>query len=184
MHGSTRPLYLLAAGLTGLMGLMGLSAPSQAGPAHLHGQATLDIAVEARGLTLRLEIPQDSLLGHERTPRTAAEQQAAAAAIQRLRDGARLFMLPAERGCTLAGVEIEAPRLQPGAAAAGASGHADVDATYRFDCVRTEGLRNVDVGGLFDAFARLHQIQAQVASADGQHQARVKRPARALAWGR
>lgn len=161
-----------------------ITASALAGPAHVHGQATLEIAVEPRSLTLRLEIPQDNLLGHERTPRTAAEQQAAAAAIQRLRDGARLFVLPADRGCKLASVEIEAPRLQPGAAASGPGGHADVDASYRFDCARTEGLRSIDLGGLFDAFVRLQQIQAQVAAADGQHQARVKRPARVLAWGR
>lgn len=158
--------------------------PSRAGPPHVHGLAMLDIVIEPRSLTLRLEIPQDSLLGHERAPRTAAEQQAAAAVIQRLRDGARLFVLPPERGCQLAGVEVEALRLQPGAAAAGASGHADVDATYRFDCARTDGLRSIDVGGLFEAFSRLQQLQAQVAATDGQHQARVKRPARALAWGR
>src|SRR3990167_3019138 len=160
------------------------AAPCQAGPPHVHGQATLDVVIEPRSLTLRRASPQASLLGHERRPLTAAEQQAAAAVLQQLRDGARLFTLPADRGCKLAGVEIEAPRLQPGAAAAGASGHADVDATYRFDCARTDGLRSVDVGGLFDAFTRLQQLRAQVASADGQHQARVKRPARALAWGR
>lgn len=178
MQSPPRPLFLLAAALAFF------AAPSRAGPPHVHGQAALEIVVEPRSVTLRLEIPQDNLLGHERRPRTAAEQQAAAAVLQQLREGARLFSLPADRGCKLASVEIEASRLQPGAAAAGASGHADVDASYRFDCARTDGLRSLDVGGLFDAFARLQQLQAQVAATDGQHQARVKRPARVLAWGR
>lgn len=178
MHCPPRSLHPLAAVLAAF------TASAQAGPAHVHGQATLEIVVESRSITLRLELPQDSLLGHERTPRSAAEQQAGAAAIERLRDGNHLFVLPPERGCRLASVEIEAPRLQGGAAAAAAPAHADVEASYRFDCQRADGLRSIDVGGLFEVCARLQQLQAQVAAADGQHQARVKRPARMLAWGR
>ena len=44
------------------------------GKAHVHGVATLDIAVEARKITVQLESPLDNLLGYERTPRTDAER--------------------------------------------------------------------------------------------------------------
>jgi hypothetical protein len=148
----------------------------------VHGAVTLDIVIEARTLTLRLDAPQDSLLGHERVPRTAAEQQAAAALMKRLADGARLFPLPADRACRLASAEIEAPQLQAGAAKADA--HADVEASWRFDCARTDDWRSLDLGALLDAFARIQRISAQVAGPDGQHKAELRRPARVLAWGR
>lgn len=155
-----------------------------AGPAHVHGQASLEIVVEPRSVTLRLDIPQDNLLGHERTPRTDAERQAAARVLTRLQAGSGLFGWPADAQCRLAGTEIHAPQLQPGAVASGRAGHADVEASFRFECARTDGLRQVDLGGLFDAFTRLQRLQAQVAAAQGQFQASVQRPARMLAWGR
>ena len=161
------------------------TAWAQAGHAHVHGEVALEIGIEARSVGLRLAAPQDSLLGHERTPRTAAELQAAAALIQRLQGGAVLFGLPAGLGCTLASAEIEAPRLQPGAKpGATADSHADIAASYRFNCARTDGLRSLDLGALMEAFPRIQRISAQVAGPAGQHQAQLRRPARMLAWGR
>jgi len=156
---------------------------------HVHGAVALDIAVEAKTLTLRLQAPQDSLLGHERVPRTAAEQQAAAALLTRLADGARLFVLPADRACRLASTEVEAPLLQVGSKAAAkgaatAGEHAEVTVNWRFDCSRTDGWRSLDLGPLLDAFPRLQRISAQVVLPAGQHQAELRRPARVLAWGR
>lgn len=168
--------------------LASTAALAQAGHAHVHGAVALDIVVEAKTLTLRLEAPQDSLLGHERAPRTAAEQQAAAALLKRLADGARLFPLPADRACRLASAEVDAPLLQAGAAAAAAAAkageHAEVVASWRFDCARTDAWRSLDLGALLDAFARIQRISAQVALPAGQHKAELRRPARVLAWGR
>jgi len=178
--------------------LAGSSAAwAQAGHAHVHGEVALEISIEARSVGLRLEAPQDSLLGHERTPRTAAELRAAAALIKRLQGGAALFGLPAGLGCTLASAEIDAPQLQPAAApkaaatakatappTAAADSHAEIAASYRFDCARTDGLRSLDLGALMDAFPRIQRIGAQVAGPAGQHQAQLRRPARVLAWGR
>lgn len=159
-------------------------AAAQAGHAHVHGAVAIEIGVDTHAVTVRLEAPQDSLLGHERTPRTPAEKEAAAALLKRLQNGAALFGLPAERRCSQAAVEIEAPQLQAGAKPLPAGAHAEVQATWRFNCAGTGALRGLDVGGLLDAFTRIQQISAQVASADGQHQARLKRPARTLAWAK
>jgi len=177
------PLRPLPAALV-LAALLLPMAAARAEPAHVHGQVTLELAIEPRSISLRLDAPQDSLLGHERTPRSAAERQAAAAVLQRLQDGAALFGLPAEAGCRAAGTpEVVAPRLQPGAAAA-AGAHADIEASYRFDCARTDGLRALDLGGLLDAFPRIQRIDAQVAGPASQHKTTLTRPARRLAWGR
>ena len=167
------------------------AALAQAGHAHVHGAVAFDIVVEAKTLTLRLEAPQDSLLGHERVPGTAAEQQAASALLKRLADGARLFPLPADRACRLVSAELEAPLLQAGtpagtnaAAPAAAADHAEVEARWRFDCARTDGWRSLDLGALLDAFPRIQRISAQVVVPAGQYKAELRRPTRVLAWGR
>jgi hypothetical protein len=177
-------VIVLARPLLPLFALLACTAAlAQAGHAHVHGAVALDIVVEAKSLSLRLQAPQDSLLGHERVPRSAAEQQAAAALLKRLADGARLFPLPADRSCTLASAEVEAPRLQPGAKAA-AGAHAEVEASWRFDCARTDAWRSLDLSALLDAFPRIQRVSAQVAGPSGQHKAELRRPARVLAWDR
>ena len=185
-----RPLLSLFALLALLASTAALAPAGHAQvQVHVHGAVALDIVVEARSLTVRLQAPQDSLLGHERVPRTAAEQQAAAALLTRLADGARLLPLPADRACRLASAEVEAPLLQMGArAAAGGAGtageHAEVAVNWRFDCSRTDGWRSLDLGPLLDAFPRVQRISAQVVLPAGQHQAELRRPARVLAWVR
>lgn len=176
------PMAPLAAPL--LAALCCPPATAQAGHAHVHGAVALEITVEANRVTVRLEAPQDSLLGHERTPRTAAEKDAAAALLKRLQTGTALLGLPAERRCVQEAVDIEAPQLQPGAKPLPAGSHAEVEATWRFNCTAPGALQGLDVGGLLDAFARIQQVTAQVAGPGGAHRARLKRPARALVWAK
>jgi len=159
-------------------------ARAQTGHAHVHGAVALEISIEGNAVTVRLEAPQDSLLGHERTPRTPAEKDAAAALLKRLQVGGALFGLPAARRCTQAAVEIEASQLQPGAKPLPAGEHAEVEATWRFTCAAPGAVGALDVGGLLDAFTRIQQLSAQIAGPGGQHQARLKRPARTLVWAK
>ncbi|MBP6898602.1 MAG: DUF2796 domain-containing protein [Burkholderiaceae bacterium] len=165
--------------------LLAVAPAAAQGHAHQHGLARLDIAVEPGRLTLTLDAPQEVLVGHERLPRNAAERQAADALLARLRDGQRLWALPAALQCRLAELRLEAPLLEPAAKAAAAAEHADVEAEWRFDCAGPlAGLRQLDLGPLLDALPRLRQLNAQIVDARGQHQATLKRPARQLAWGR
>lgn len=173
MH-AARPLMLLA--------LCAATPLHAAEAAHQHGSARLELVVEAHSLSLALDAPQDSLLGHERAPRTAAEQQAAQALLSTLKAGTTLWRLPPALQCQLRSAEVDAPMLQ-GRGQAGE--HADVEARWQFDCrARVDGLRQLDLGPLLDAFPRLQQLQAQVAAPAGQYQASAKRPQRLLAWGR
>jgi hypothetical protein len=183
----------LRTALPGLLALLPWAAawPAQAAgaaeAAHVHGGARLELVIEPRSISLALDVPQHSLLGHEHAPRTPAEQQAAAELLARLRDGARLWPLPPGLKCVQRSAEVEAPLLQrpaPSAAAAAAALHADIEARWQFACARVDGLRQLDIGPLLDAFGALQQVQAQVVSPSGQYQASARRPQRLLAWGR
>src|SRR5687768_2134293 len=56
-----------------------------AGEAHVHGHGSLDVAVDANLLTLRLESPLDSFVGFERAPRSEKERAAIRRMAQALR---------------------------------------------------------------------------------------------------
>ncbi|MCB1546297.1 MAG: DUF2796 domain-containing protein [Hyphomicrobiaceae bacterium] len=73
--------------LRGLAALgLALCGAAFAGKAHQHGVARLDLAVDGGTVTIAVEMPLDALVGFERSPRTGAERQAAAAALARQGD--------------------------------------------------------------------------------------------------
>jgi len=182
--------------LTGaVLSLAAGTAPAQ-GHAHSHGVAALNIALDSKGLSLQLEIPLDSLVGFERAPRNAREEQAVRDAAARLRAAESLFGIDASVRCGPAKVELASaalpavlldPAAKPAAATAqppakGGGEHADLDASYVFACEQAGALAKLDLGGLFKAFPRLRNIEAQVAGPKGQSKRKVTRSRPELAW--
>ena len=149
---------------------------SAAPHAHVHGAAKLNVALEGKVLTLQLETPLEAVVGFERLPRTPAERETADRALAKLRDTAALFTPDAAARCQPAPADVPGGLLAPGAKANGKSEHADLDATYRFQCEAPEqltGLRHT----LFDAFAGMKTLEVRVITAKGQRKAALKRPA-------
>ncbi len=172
------PLYLLSAALA-------VAAwPAHAGPAHQHGVARLDVAVEASRVTLYLDTPLDNLLGFERAPRTEAERQQADAAVARLTDAGTLFRIDGNAGCKLAKVTLTSAALglptPVPAAAAAKDEHADLEGHFEYSCSAGARAGFVEVG-LFEAFAPMKRIELQVVSPKGQMKATLVRPASRVA---
>lgn len=159
------------------------AAPAwSAGKAHEHGALKLDVAIEGNKLTIAMEAPLDNLLGFERAPRTDAERKAAAEVLARLRSpdkAAALFVTDAAAKCSLSTAEVHAPVLEPGAKPAAKGEHADLDASYEFNCAQPGELRSLEVG-LFDAYKRIQRIDVQVVGPKGQSKETLKRPARSV----
>ncbi len=155
-----------------------LVVPSVAGSApHDHGTARLDIAVEAGKLTLQLQSPLDNLLGFERAPRTDAERRRADAAVASLKAAATLFKIDPAAGCAPSAISLNSTALKLGPPDPNEPpGHADIDASFEFNCADVSKAGYVDVA-LFDAFIRLQRIEVQVATAKGQFKRSLKRPA-------
>ncbi len=153
--------------------------PAQAGPAHQHGVARLDVAVEPNRVTLYLDTPLDNLLGFERAPRTDAERQQADAAVARLKDAEKIFRIDGAAGCKLAKVTLTSAALglpTPAAAApAPKDEHADLEGRFEFSCTSGARAGFVEVG-LFEAFAQMKRIDLQLVSPKGQMKATLVRP--------
>jgi hypothetical protein len=184
--------------LSFLVACMALAASAaHAGKAHEHGVVRLDVSVEGSRLTIDMVAALDNWLGFERAPRTDAERKAAAEVLARLRNpqqGTPLFVPDAAAQCQLVKAEVLAPVLEPGAkpaaksatapaspAAAHKSGgeHADLEASYTFQCAQPTPLRTLELG-LFDAYKRIQRIHVQVAGPKGQSKVTLKRPARSI----
>ena len=156
------------------------AAAAHASKAHQHGAVKLDLAVENAQVSIAVEMPLDSLLGFERAPRTEVERQAAAAALQKMRDAAALFRFDAAAQCAPTEVQVEAPVLTPSGAAGGAGdGHADLEASYLFRCQAPARLGALEVL-LFDAFRRVERIEVQAVLPHGQRRAVLRRGSRQI----
>lgn len=193
----------ISRGLAGCMTGFALAAAAAGGGAHAqhrhaheHGVASLEVAVDAATLTVRLESPLDDLVGFERAPRTDRERAQVADAVGRLRAADRLFHVDPAAGCVLSAVRLEAPALglaeagpadgQAAAAQAGQAdetGHAGLEGTFVFDCRDAPRARFIDIG-LHDAFKGVRTVRAQVASPQGQFKRVLRRGSTRLEWGR
>ncbi len=159
-----------------------LSTPSIAhGPGpHVHGVASLQVAVDGNTLTLHLESPLDNLLGFEHVARTEKEKAAVRDMAARLNKPETLFVPTPEAQCKAVSVDLESPVLQP-AKAANSSGHADLDGDFVFRCEHPEVLRAIDVS-LFDGFPNMRQVDVQVATSFGQAAAKLTQKQRRVSW--
>ncbi|MFN6996861.1 MAG: DUF2796 domain-containing protein [Aquincola tertiaricarbonis] len=135
--------------------------------AHEHGRASVDIAIERTQLTLSLDTPLDNLLGFERAPRSAAERQAADAAVARLRAADGWVRIDPKAGCTLAEVVLESAALGLGGGTHREGEHAEMEGSVTYRCTDATQATYIELG-LADAFKRVRTVDVQVAGPNGQ----------------
>ena len=175
-------------------------AVAQAAPAHEHGVARLDVAVDAGRVTIEFDTPLDNLLGFERAPRSDAERAKVSAMVARLRAADTLFRIDSAAGCKLSKVDLVSVPIGLGGlgkAAGGSSSanstanstaiptatttastiaHGDLNGSFEFLCSQGARAGFLEVG-LFDAFPALKRIDLQVATPKGQIKAVLRKPA-------
>ena len=152
--------------------------------AHVHGQIKLDVVVDGPTVVIEMESPLDNFVGFERAPKTDAEKKAAEDALAQLRAAGLLFKIDPVGNCKLGPVTLRSAALGLGKLPLqAAEGHADLDATFAFNCTNAVATKFIDVG-LFDSFKGLRQIDAQIVSPQGQFKRTLKRPNARLAWSK
>lgn len=158
---------------------------AQSQHAHVHGQIELDVVIDGPTVVITMEAPLDNFVGFERAPRTDDEKKAVDEAVAKLRAAETLFTIDPAGNCKLGPVDLRAPVLGLGTTPAGApgAGHADLDATFAFNCASAAATKFIDVG-LFTAFKSPRQITVQIAAPQGQFKRTLKRPNARIAWGK
>lgn len=166
-----------------------LAAPfalhAQTQPAHVHGQIGLDVVVEGPTIVITMNAPLDNFVGFERAPRSEAEQKTIDEAVAKLRAADGLFAIDPAGNCKLGPVELRSPAigLGPSPKSPPVAGHADLDATFAFNCASAAATKFIDVG-LFTAFKGPRQIEVQIAAPQGQFKRTLKRPNARIAWSK
>lgn len=165
--------------LLALVALPASRAYAASGHAHVHGAATLEVAVDGDRLMLEFSSPLDNLLGFERAPRDDKEKEAVRRLKQQLERAELLFVPTPEAGCTRESARMEAPVLTGGKP--DAAGHAALTAELAFRCQRVQALSGLEAK-VFDAFPRLTRLDVQVAGTRKQVAARLTPKNRRIAW--
>ncbi|MGA7438045.1 MAG: DUF2796 domain-containing protein [Luteibacter sp.] len=150
--------------LLAVLPLTGGAAERQLGP-HVHGQAQVDVSVDAGSMDVQVSLPGHDAVGFEHPPGSPQESAAIERATQLLKDAAWLVPAPAAN-CTLALARIS-PHGFGGNAEPG--GHADFDASYHFICGRSARLDQLDIR-LAAAFPAVQKLVVRIITAAGSDQ--------------
>ena len=167
----------------GVLGIRVLDAQTEQSrryEAHEHGVAHLNAAVEGADLHLEFTSPAANIVGFEHPPRTDAQKTTVKNAVDTLKDGEALIILPPGAQGRLAectvhtdidsepGADSEdehqhetGEEVETHAEADEHSGHSEFKAEYHFVCQHPEKLAHVDVM-LLRAFPGIERIEVQL----------------------
>lgn len=128
---------------------------------HVHGAATLNIAVEGDAVLMEFDSPVINLLGFEHAP-VSDEQQALLLPVRKtLQQAHRLFSFAAA-SCQLESADVQMPGLQSDQEDEHrhdhAEVHSDIRASYWFRCREMQALKTITIH-LFALFPGIHQIK-------------------------
>lgn len=149
--------------------------------AHVHGLATLQVAVDEKFMTLSFSSPLDNLLGFEHVARNAKQKAAVKAMAEKLNKAQHFFIPTAEAQCTLHSVKLDSLLLEAKPSPDKQGGHADLDGEFVFTCKQIDKLHDLDVL-LFDAFPHIRQIKVEVATLKKQTAATLVSTQRRASW--
>ena len=157
--------------------------------AHVHGIATLDIALEDQVLELQLHSPAMKIVAFEYQPRTAADKKKVRAA-ERLRTNQHtLFSLTPAAGCSLTSITLDNDLTEqhehehePKDTAKDQHVHNDITVQYVLKCATPHQLNTIDLAQFFSAFTATEKINVQLITEQAQHGFVLTPSSTTLSW--
>jgi hypothetical protein len=137
---------------------------------HVHGKASLDVAIEGSRITLEFEAPLEDLVGFERQAVNEKERAALSALDTYLKSG-QAFVPSTAAGCKSAGATLAT--FSPG------KGHAEMRATWKYECADPSSLKDLEAR-IFQQCPKLKRIDVRVVTPKGQSAARLTPSNRSL----
>ncbi|MFV1921701.1 MAG: ZrgA family zinc uptake protein [Methylotenera sp.] len=156
--------------------------------AHVHGTATLQVAVDHSTLTIHFSSPLDNLLGFEHKPRNQEELKQVQHMIKQFYKP-NLFLPTKDAQCKLQSVNLDSIVIKKKKQAAitsqhshhDESGHADLDAELVYQCNRVKHLHDLQVN-VFTVFPNLHKLSVEIVSDRGQTAAKITPSKTQVTW--
>ncbi|MFA5955421.1 DUF2796 domain-containing protein [Hyphomicrobium sp.] len=166
--------------LVALPALAEEAAHRQLGP-HVHGQGTLDIAIEGNKIEMELIAPGMDIVGFEHVASTDDQKAAVEKAKAKLADVLNVFKLPDAAKCKTetANVENRKETHQPGEKdddddKPGEPQHSEFHATYTITCGAPDSVTGMETA-YFTDFAGGQLLNVNVTTTKGQTQAQMTR---------
>ena len=159
--------------------------------AHVHGIATLDIALEDQVLELQLHSPAMNIVGFEYQPRTAADKKKVRAAERLLTNQHTLFSLTPAAGCSLTSITLDNDLTEqhehehehePKDTAKDQHVHNDITVQYVLKCATPHQLNTIDLAQFFSAFTATEKINVQLITEQAQHGFVLTPSSTTLSW--
>lgn len=148
---------------------------------HVHGQGTLDIAIEGNKIEMELVAPGMDIVGFEHVASTDAQKAAVEKAKEKLTDVLNVFKWPAAAKCKTdaANVESRKETHAPGEKdddddKPGEPQHSEFHATYTITCAAPENVTGMETV-YFSDFSGGQLLNVNVTTAKGQTQAQMTR---------
>lgn len=164
------------------------TASVQSLEAHVHGTATLQVAVDAKTLTINFSSPLDNLLGFEHKPRNQAQVEQVQNMIKQFYKP-NLFLPAKDAQCKLQSVNLDSLVIKNKKQATitsqhihhDESGHADLDAELVYQCNRVKHLHDLQVN-VITVFPNLHKLSVEIVSNRGQTAATITPSKTQVTW--
>lgn len=159
--------------------------------AHIHGLASLNVALEEQKLELQLASPAMNILGFEHLPNSNSDQQAVETAQKTLHNPALLFELNSVAKCTLTSTSVDNDLLvnrddhdhdHHHAADVSEHQHSDITAHYHYHCSVPTALNSIDLSGFFTQFPHTEKIQVQLVTDEQQRGIELSVQQSILSW--
>ena len=148
-----------------------------AGHAHAHGVGQLQIAIDGPVVRGELQIPMESLLGHEYLPRSQAQKNALAQLRQSLTNPAYVMLPVAAAQCQVTDSLATSPMFE----GRDSGGHSSLLFAFAFRCEQPQHLRKIDFP-LFAKHPRLKEIEVELVGPAVQRALRIKAAQPQLVW--
>jgi hypothetical protein len=147
------------------------------GHAHAHGVGQLQIAIDGAVVRGELQIPMESLLGHEYLPRSQAQKNAMAQLRQSLANPAYVVLPLAAAQCQVTDSLATSPMFE----GRDGGGHSSLLYAFAFRCALPQLLRRIDFP-LFAKHPRLKEIEVELVAPAAQRALRIKAAQPQLVW--
>jgi len=160
----------LALAISPAISPVGHAAEFRSRPPHVHGLATVDIALDATTLAINFRAPAINVIGFEHAPASPDEKAAVATAAQTFGAGGRLFIAPAAAGCVQRRAELTPITYESdGEDEKPNAPEADYEMRYEFACAHPGKLDWIKTT-LFDVLIHAQKITVNIVTSDLQTQ--------------
>jgi len=147
---------------------------------HVHGEASLKVALEDQDFQIELDTPAINLIGFEYEPKTDTEKAKVKKASELLDNPVNLFGVNLKANCSLVSKSIEIKL-------ASAShdhphdddddehdhdghDHGDIEAQYKFKCTSVKELKGLDLTQFFTNFAQTEKVDVELVFAEAEYE--------------